>query len=87
MSRKEQQTQDSTIGFEEALANLEGIVKELENGDLPLEKALERFAEGVTLTNLCLGKLNAADRQIDLIIREDKGEMVILPLELKEEIL
>jgi exodeoxyribonuclease VII small subunit len=73
------------ICFEEALANLELIVKELEKGDLPLEEALGRFAEGVTLSQICLARLNAADREIDKILREEKGGIVEYPLELKEE--
>ena len=73
------------VSFEEALGKLEGIVKELEKGDLPLEESLERFAVGVTLTQICLAQLNDADRQIDLIIREEKGELVESPLKLQED--
>ena len=75
----------ANVCFEEALGKLECIVKDLEKGDLPLEEALERFKDGVTLTQICLAKLNAADRQIDLIIREEKGELVEYPLELQED--
>ncbi|MDR3593010.1 MAG: exodeoxyribonuclease VII small subunit [Negativicutes bacterium] len=73
------------VSFEDALGKLEVIVKELERGDLPLEEALEQFAAGVTLTQVCLAKLNAADREIDKILREEKGEIVEYPLELQEE--
>lgn len=73
------------VCFEEALAKLEVIVKDLEKGDLPLEEALGRFAEGVTLSQICLARLNAADREIDKILREEKGEIIEYPLELQEE--
>jgi len=73
------------VSFEDALGKLEVIVRELENGDLPLEEALERFASGVTMSQVCLAKLNAADREIDKILREEQGEIVEYPLELQEE--
>ena len=74
------------ISFEEALEKLELIVKELEKGDLPLEEALEEFAAGVTLSKICLAKLNAADREIDKILREEKGQIIEYPLDLQEEV-
>jgi len=71
--------------FEEGLEKLELVVKELERGDLPLEDALEKFSVGVMLSKICLTKLNAADRQIDKILREEKGQIVEYPLDLEED--
>lgn len=81
------QADDSIINvsFEDALGELELIVKELERGDLALEEALDRFAEGVTLSQVCLAKLNAADREIDKILREEKGQIIEYPLQLGED--
>jgi exodeoxyribonuclease VII small subunit len=73
------------VCFEEALGKLEVIVKDLEKGDLPLEEALEKFAEGVTLSKICLSKLNNAEREIDKILREEKGKIIEYPLELQED--
>ena len=41
------------INLEKSLADLEAIVDELESGDLPLEKAMKRFEEGIKLTRGC----------------------------------
>lgn len=83
MARKKDPSQD--VCFEEALGKLEMIVKELEKGELPLEEALTRFAEGVSLSKLCLGKLSAADEAIDKIIREEKGQLAEYPLKMQED--
>ncbi|MBP2653010.1 MAG: Exodeoxyribonuclease 7 small subunit [Firmicutes bacterium] len=81
---KKKQEDTTSVAFEEALAKLELIVKELENGDLALEEALDRFAEGMKLSQICLARLNNADRVIDKILREEKKTIVEYPLELEE---
>jgi exodeoxyribonuclease VII small subunit len=73
------------VCFEDALDKLEAIVKELEKGDLPLEDALDRFAEGVNLSKVCLAKLNVAEQAVDKIIREEKGQISEYPLKVQEE--
>jgi len=82
---REQRSPDNNVCFEEALGKLEMIVKQLENGDLPLEDALAKFAEGVELSQVCLNKLNSAETTIDKILREEKGQLVEQPLVLGEE--
>ena len=52
--------------FEGQLASLERIVRELERGDLPLERSLELFEQGVRLSRECQERLNEAERRIDL---------------------
>lgn len=73
------------VCFEEALGKLEMIVKELEKGELGLEESLNRFAEGVTFSQICLVKLRAAEETIDTIIRDENGTFVEYPLQLGEE--
>ena len=73
------------VCFEEALGKLEVIVKELEKGEIPLEESLEKFAEGVKLSQVCLSKLQVAEQMIDKILREEKGAITEYPLELREE--
>ncbi|MCE5285749.1 MAG: exodeoxyribonuclease VII small subunit [Pelosinus sp.] len=73
---------NSALSFEEALLNLETIVKGLEKGDLPLEESLAQFSDGVELSQLCLAKLNAAEQHIDKILQMEQGELVEKPLEL-----
>lgn len=82
MARKKALSQD--VCFEDALGKLELIVKELENGELPLEEALTKFAEGVDLSKLCLARLNAAEQAIDTILREEKGQLAEHPLRMQE---
>ena len=56
--------------FESSLEKLESIVDRLEAGDLPLETALAVFEEGVALTRRCAEQLGAAERRIELLVRE-----------------
>lgn len=57
--------------FEDCLARLEQIVNELEKGELPLEKALALFEEGVTLSNSCRKDLDEAEGKIELLMRQN----------------
>lgn len=64
---------DPTIkDFEAAIAELEGLVKKLEEGDLPLETSLELYERGVTLSRYCHERLEAAERRIDVL--NERGE-------------
>ena len=58
------------LGFEEALERLEGVVAELESGDLELEAALEAFEQGVALARRCAGRLDEAEQRIDALVEE-----------------
>jgi exodeoxyribonuclease VII small subunit len=51
--------------FESALAELEKLVKQLEGGDLALDKALALFERGVTLSRYCHDQLGSAERKIE----------------------
>ncbi|MBQ8696290.1 MAG: exodeoxyribonuclease VII small subunit [Clostridia bacterium] len=55
------------MSFEEALARLEVIVKGLDGGDVPLDKSLELFEEGVALVKLCNSKLEGVERKIKIV--------------------
>ena len=59
--------------FEASLAALERIVRELERGDLPLEKSLELFEQGVKLSRECQERLNEAERRIEVLLKDDDG--------------
>ncbi len=59
--------------FEEALERLEELVKELEEGEVPLEKALEAFEEGQVLVKFCEQKLKAAEQTLKQLTK-DGGE-------------
>jgi exodeoxyribonuclease VII small subunit len=66
--------------FESSLASLERIVAHLESGDLPLERALELFEEGVALARRCQTQLGDAERKVEMLLRE-RGEIKVAPFE------
>ena len=69
---------DPTIkDFEAAIAELEGIVKQLENGDLALEQSLALYERGVQLSRFCHARLEAAERRIELL--SERGELEPAP--------
>jgi exodeoxyribonuclease VII small subunit len=69
---------DPTIkDFESAIAELEALVKTLEDGDLPLEKSLELFERGVQLSRFCHSKLEQAERRVEILT--DRGEIKNAP--------
>ncbi len=55
--------------FEEALAELEGLVERLERGDLPLDEALKTFERGVELTRHCQASLKAAQQKVEILLK------------------
>ena len=57
--------------FEDALAKLEDITKELEEGELSLEDSLKHFDEGVKLAEYCNSKLNDAQRKVEILLKKD----------------
>lgn len=69
--------------FEQALRRLEEIVAELEKGELPLEKSLELFEEGVRLSKFCSERLDEAERKVEILLQKSSGELEEAPFELK----
>lgn len=63
--------------FETSLEALEQIVRQLENGDLPLEKSLELFEQGIRLSRECQERLSQAERRIEILLRDNQGRPVI----------
>jgi exodeoxyribonuclease VII small subunit len=64
----------STIkDFESAIGELEKIVKQLEEGDLPLDRSLALFERGVELSRYCHDQLGAAQRRIEILT--ERGEL------------
>lgn len=60
--------------FDEALAELEGLVEHLEQGDLSLEESLTQFERGVTLARQCRDALAAAEQKVELLSSDDTDE-------------
>ena len=61
--------------FEKALARLEGIVGELEEGELALEEALKLFEEGIKISRFCNTKLDEAERKVEILLKDKQGEV------------
>lgn len=72
---------EERIDFEQALGELERIVKELESGNLSLERSLELFERGVKLARVCKEKLAAAELKVNKLIKEREGEFTEEPFQ------
>ena len=70
-------TEESGLRFEEALKKLEEIVQKLERGELTLEESLTCYEEGIRLSRLCHTKLEEAERRIEVLVKDAKGEPVL----------
>ena len=57
--------------FEASLDELEKVVKELEAGDLPLERSLELFEKGMALSETCRKQLENAETRVEMLIRKE----------------
>lgn len=63
------------MSFEESLEKLEEIVNKLENGDVPLDDAIDEFNKAMQLVKTCNDKLNSAEEAIAKIVQEN-GEII-----------
>ena len=70
--------------FEQALNALEKIVDELEDGDLPLEKALKKFDEGMALSRQCSALLDETEQKVAQLLGKDPASAVEAPFALRE---
>lgn len=66
-----------TRSFESSLEALEQIVRQLEEGDLPLEKSLELFEQGIRLSRECQERLGQAERRIEVLLRDSQGRPTV----------
>ena len=73
--------------FEQAMKQLEKIVQELEAGDLPLEKAMSKFEEGIQLSRFCSKKLDETQEKINVLLQDktDNGVVNATPFETDDE--
>ena len=56
-------------------------MRELEQGELPLERSLELFEQGVKLSRECQERLNQAERRIEILMRDNQGRPAARPFE------
>ena len=59
--------------FEDAVKRLQAIVEKLERGDLPLEQAMDSFAEGMQLVQFCHQKLEEAEKKVQILVKDQQG--------------
>ena len=67
--------------FEASLNELENIVRQLEEGDLPLEVSLKLFEDGVKLSRACRDRLDQAERRIEVLLKDADGNLVLEDME------
>jgi exodeoxyribonuclease VII small subunit len=63
--------------FEASLNQLESIVRQLEEGDLPLEESLKLFEQGVKLSRECRDRLTQAERRIEVLMKDADGNLAL----------
>jgi exodeoxyribonuclease VII small subunit len=71
------------LSFEEAMSKLEQIVQKLEEGDVPLEKAITYYQEGMNLSKICNDKLNSVQEKMAQIMNE-QGEFELFEVQEEE---
>lgn len=64
-------TKEKELNFEESLLELEKIVKDLENGNIPLDDAISKFNEAMILAKSCNEKLDKANESVNKILNKD----------------
>jgi exodeoxyribonuclease VII small subunit len=81
MAKRDQQGKK----FEIALEELEGMVEQLETGELPLEESLAVFEKGVGLVNYCNQKLCEVEKKVELLVKDKEGKLQFMALEAEPE--
>lgn len=66
---------NNSLSFENAIAELEEIVKKLEKGELTLDDSINCFQRGVELTKFCSKRLDEAERSITMLVEGDNGQI------------
>lgn len=72
-------TNSSELTFEQAMAELENLVRRLEEGRMPLEEAIAAYEKGMQLKAVCEKKLNEAKLRVDKITQDSQGNVVMQP--------
>lgn len=67
-------TTKKKMTFEEAMTELESIVRNLEQGEVPLEEALSQFQAGIELSKICQDTLTKAEKTLTKIMTEEDQE-------------
>ena len=71
MPTKRDEVPKPAPGFEASLDDLEKVTKELESGELPLERALELFEQGMKLSEKCRKQLEEAETRVEILLKKN----------------
>ncbi len=71
------------LNFEKAMSQLEELVEDMEQGDMPLEDALKHFEKGISLAADCQQALSKAEQKVSQLI-EKNGELLEKPFDIEE---
>ena len=74
-----------TVNLEKAITDLEEIVEELESGDLPLEKAMKKFEEGIKLTRGAQAALKEAEQKVEILLKSAGGDEEFEDFEVEDD--
>ncbi len=85
MRKAAQKNAVAGVGFDESLTRLEALVEEMERGELTLEAAMQKHAEGVELAAFCLQQLKASEKSVNKVLKESDGVLSEMELILPEE--
>ena len=85
MRKSSPKTAAAGLSFDESLTRLEALVEEMERGELTLEAAIQKHAEGVELAAFCLQQLKASEKAVNKVLKESDGVLSEMELILPEE--
>lgn len=74
-----------SLGFEDALAELETLVTGLESGEQSLEESLAQFERGITLTRHCQQSLKNAEQKVQVLMQDSDTEAELEDLDTADE--
>jgi len=74
-------SETKSLNLEKALSDLEKLVDELESGELPLEKAMQKFEQGIELTRNCQSALKDAEQKVEILLKSADGEETLEDLD------
>ncbi len=84
-AREEPRDENRALSFEQILERLEGVVEQLEDGEIPLEQALATFEQGIALSRLGQKRLDDAERRIEVLLQDDGEKATPRTRSLEEE--
>jgi exodeoxyribonuclease VII small subunit len=77
----EESPSPEAVRFEQALADLEGVVRRLEQGELPLEDSLVAFERGMALVQELSRRLADIEHRVDVLLKRNDGTLTTRPLD------